>query len=247
MNQLIGFIIGLSGGLLGGLIGIGGGIIMIPLMTRLANLTQIQAHGTSLMAVVFTGLIGAGTYFLHGTVDWQAALLLTVTAVLTARYGALFANSLPEKKLKKAFGIFLVTISLFLLVKSSILGIIHRPAWWVQAVAYLFTGAITGFVSGMMGVGGGGIMIPLMVLLAGLNQHTAQGTSLLVMVPAGLSGALTHYRLGNVQTTIVGGMVMGAMAGGYLGASAANLLSGSTLTIIFCVLGIWMGIRYIRR
>jgi uncharacterized membrane protein YfcA len=246
MNQFLGFIIGLSGGLFGGLVGIGGGVIMIPLMTRLAKLSQIQAHGTSLVAIVFTGLIGAGTYFLHGSVDWFAALLLSLTAVLTARYGALYAHSLPEKKLKKAFGVFLITVSLILLAKNAILGIVHRPSWWVQGAAYLFNGAVAGFIAGMMGVGGGGIMIPLMVLLAGLDQHAAQGTSLLVMCPAGLMGALTHYKLGNVGTRIVWGLATGAMVGVFLGGTAANLLSGSTLTIIFCGFGLWMGARYVR-
>jgi uncharacterized membrane protein YfcA len=99
----------------------------------------------------------------------------------------------------------------------------------------------------MMGVGGGAIMVPLMVLLAGMDQHLAQGTSLLVMVPAGMTGALTHYRLGNVQTKIVWGMAAGAMAGGYLGATAANLLPDLTLTIVFSGIGIWMGLRYIKK
>jgi uncharacterized membrane protein YfcA len=246
VNKILGFLIGLSGGFLGGLVGVGGGIVMIPLMTRLAKLTQHQAHGTSLVAIVFTGLVGAGTYFLHGAVDWRAALLLATTAVFTARYGALYAHSLPEKKLRKAFGFFLISVSLLLLAKSSILGIVHHPVWWVKGVAYLLSGAVTGFLSGMMGVGGGGIMIPLMVLLAGMDQHLAQGTSLLVMAPAGLTGALTHYRLGNVHTKIVWGLVAGAMAGGYLGATTANLLPELTLTIVFCGIGIWMGGRYVR-
>ncbi len=246
MNRILGFVIGFSGGFLGGLVGVGGGIIMIPLMTRLAKLTQHQAHGTSLVAIVFTGLVGAGTYFLHGAVDWKAALCLSVTAILTARYGALYAHSLPEKKLKKAFGVFLVAVSLLLLAKSFILGISHRPAWWVKGVAYLLSGAVTGFISGMMGVGGGGIMIPLMVLLAGMDQHLAQGTSLLVMAPAGLMGALTHYRLGNVRSNIVWGLAVGAVTGGYLGATTANLLPELTLTIIFCGIGAWMGVRYIK-
>ncbi|MBA4394338.1 MAG: permease, partial [Desulfobacca sp.] len=81
---------------------------------------------------------------------------------------------------------------------------------------------------------------------AGMDQHLAQGTSLLVMVPAGLTGALTHYKLGNVHANIVLGLIAGAMAGGYLGAITANLLPALTLTIVFCGIGIWMGVRYIR-
>ena len=79
---------------------------MIPLMTGLAKLSQHKAHGTSLAAIIFTALVGAVTYSLHGAVDWKIAAVLAVSAILFARFGALYAHSLPEKKLKKAFGLF---------------------------------------------------------------------------------------------------------------------------------------------
>lgn len=246
MNVISGFIIGLSGGAFGGLIGVGGAVIMIPLMTRLAGLTQHEAHGTSLVAIVFTGFIGAVTYFFHGAVDWKAALFISATAIFTARYGALFAHSLSEKKLKKAFGVFLISVPFFLLTKEFFLGISHTPVWWLKDAVLLCTGAASGFVSGMMGVGGGGITIPLMVLLGGMDQHLAQGTSLLVMVPVSMIGGLTHYRLGNVQSNIVWGLAPGAVVGGYLGATAANLLPDLYLMFVFCVIGVWMGIRHLR-
>lgn len=246
MNGIPGFIIGFSGGVLGGLIGVGGAVIMIPLMTWLAKMTQHEAHGTSLVAIVFTGFIGAGTYFFHGAVDWRAGLLIAATASLLARYGALYAHSLPEKKLKKAFGVFLLSVPLLLLTKEIFLGIGQAPVWWLKEALLLFTGAASGFVSGMMGVGGGGIVIPLMVLLAGMDQHLAQGTSLLVMVPASTIGALTHYRLGNVRLNIVWGLAPGALVGGFLGATGANLLPDLYLMIVFCGIGVWMGFRYLR-
>ena len=103
---IIGLISGLLGGFFGGLLGLGGGIIMIPLMTWLAKMTQHQAHGTSLVAIVFTAIVGAATYYLLGGVDWKIALILAVSATITARFGARYAHSLPEKKLKMAFGFF---------------------------------------------------------------------------------------------------------------------------------------------
>ena len=62
-----GFIIGFFGGLFGGLVGLGGGIVMIPLMTWLLKLSQHQAHGTSLVAIVFVSIVGAGAYFINGS------------------------------------------------------------------------------------------------------------------------------------------------------------------------------------
>ncbi len=231
---------------MGGVAGLGGGIVMIPLMTTFARLTQHRAHGTSLVAVVFTGAIGAVTYFLHGTVDWKAALILAASAIVTARFGALFAHSLPERKLKKAFGVFLICISVFLIAKRYLPGPGVNAAAWVKAAALVATGLGTGMVSGMMGVGGGAIMIPGLVILAGMEQHLAQGTSLLAMVPIGLTGAYTHYRLGNVAVHLALGLALGAAVGAYFGGSIANFLPEFHLRVVFAALGIWMGVRYVR-
>ncbi len=246
MQHIKGFTIGLSGGFFGALVGLGGGIIMIPIMIMWVKLTQHKAHGSSLVAVVFTGLIGAAAYFTYGTVDWKVAILLAASATITVRFGALFAHSLPEKKLKKAFGIFLVCVSLLLMSKGYIFQTIFEISLWIRIIVFLATGIVTGFVSGMMGVGGGTIMIPPMVILAHMPQQMAQGTSLLAMVPVGIMGAYTHYKLGNVDPKIAPGLVFGAILGGYLGGIMANVLPEFYLKLLFSLILIWMGIRFIK-
>jgi len=89
-------------------------------------------------------------------------------------------------------------------------------------------------------------MIPAMVLLAGFAQHVAQGTSLLVMVPAGGMGAYTHWKLGNVRTGILPGIISGVLVGTWLGGTFAQVLSDTVLRVIFAVLLTWTGIRYLR-
>jgi len=246
MRGILGFFIGVLGGCFGGLVGFGGGAVMIPLMTWLGKLSQHKAHGTSLAAIIFTALVGAGTYFLHGAVDWKIAAILAASASLFARFGALYAHSLPEKKLRKAFGFFLAVVSVLVIVKALLPSSGHPRDFWVDLLIFLSTGAATGFLSGMMGVGGGAVMIPPMVLLAGMSQHLAQGTSLLAMVPVSISGALTHHRLGNVQTDLVSGLVVGAVVGGYIGGMAANLLPELYLKLIFSAILVWMAMKYIR-
>jgi uncharacterized protein len=243
---LLGLVIGLLGGFFGGLVGIGGGVIMIPMMTALARLTQREAHGTSLVAVVFTGAAGALTYFSHGDVDWAAALILAASAFLFARMGALYAHSMREKHLRRSFGIFIICVSLLLVGKSLFAGGGAHISFWSKAIILLFTGVGTGFVSGMMGVGGGSIMIPAMVMLAAMPQHLAQGTSLLAMVPVGMTGSFTHYRLGNVHVHLALGLAVGAIAGSFLGGTTAALLPDFYLKLIFAGIGIWMGARYLR-
>jgi hypothetical protein len=119
-------------------------------------------------------------------------------------------------------------------------------AGWPMVAVLLLTGVFTGFLSGMMGVGGGTIMVPAMVLLAGFSQHLAQGSSLLAMVPAGGVGACTHYRLGNVATKLLAGLIPGILLGTFLGGSLAHHLSEGTLRLVFSAVLIWTGVRYLR-
>ena len=246
MKWVNGVISGFLGGFLGGVAGVGGGVVMIPLMTWLQKLTQHQAHGTSLVAIAFSAAVGAATYFGRGDVNWKASLLMAATAVFTARLGARYAHSLPEKKLKKAFGIFLIFASVMLLVKSSLPAFGTNPSLWAAILLFLLIGAATGFLSGMMGVGGGAVMVPPMVIIGGMEQHLAQGTSLLAMVPAATAGAITHYKLGNVRTDIMWGLAIGSLAGGFTGASTAALLPEPVLRSIFAGIGLVMSIRYLR-
>jgi hypothetical protein len=242
------FLIGFFAGSFGGLVGLGGGVIMVPLMDGILKLPQLKAHGTSLVALVFTGITGAVTYALRGNVDVMASVLLASTAIFTARAGARYAHALPEWKLKKYFGIFMILITILLLMKPYLLSNAGgaEVQIWVKVIVLLLTGVITGFLSGMMGVGGGTIMVPAMVLLAGFTQHTAQGSSLLAMVPSGGVGAHTHWRLGNVDTRVLVGLIPGILIGTFLGGSLAHFISEDTLRIIFAAVLVWTGIRYLR-
>ncbi len=243
---MIHFFIGLVAGIFGGLVGLGGGVVMIPLMVGVLKLTQHQAHGTSLVALVFTGVAGAITYALKGSVDLTASALLAVTAIFTARFGAHFAHALPEWKLKRSFGGFLILVSILLLLKPYLAQYSNPMTGWPKIAVLLLTGIFTGFLSGMMGVGGGTIMVPAMVLLAGMGQHVAQGSSLLAMVPAGAVGAHAHWKLGNVVTKLLAGLIPGIFVGTYLGGTLALILSEAILRVIFAAVLIWTGVRYLK-
>jgi len=212
----------------------------------LLKLGQHKAHGTSLVALVFTGISGAVAYGMKGTVDVTAAVTMAATAIITAGAGAHFAHSLPEWKLKRSFGGFLLVVSLLLLLKPYLPHLPGMDSGWPKIAVLLLTGVFTGFLSGMMGVGGGTIMVPAMVLLAGFEQHLAQGSSLLAMVPAGAVGAHTHWKLGNVGTNLLLGLIPGILIGTYLGGTLAHVLSEGTLRIVFAAVLIWTGVRYLR-
>ena len=237
--------IGLAAGVFGGLVGLGGGIVTVPLMSSLLKLTQHQAVATSLVLVVFTGLAGALTYAAHSSVDWLAALLIFPSAMLTANWGARYANLLPEWKLKRVFGWYLIVVAVSLLLKPHIPHLEEPLQGWLRSIPLIFTGAAAGFASGLLGVGGGTITVPIMVLLVGLEQHTAQGTSLLAMVPSALVGSYTHYRHGNLAQEHVPGLVVGILLGASTGAVVANQLPEFWLRLVFAGVLIWTALRYV--
>ena len=240
-------ITGLLAGFFGGLLGIGGGVVMIPMMVGILKTSQRQAHGTSLAALVFIGLAGSISYGLKGSIDLPASILLASTATITAYAGARYSNSLPEWKLKRFFGFFLIFVAATLILKPYITETVFVLSGTAKVLVLLLVGLITGVLAGIMGVGGGSVMIPAAVIFLGFDQHTAQGSSLLTMVPMGIMGAWTHYRLGNVKMNILGSLIAGVFAGAYLGSSTAHLLDEALLRFIFGIVLLWTGIRSIRK
>jgi uncharacterized membrane protein YfcA len=100
----------------------------------------------------------------------------------------------------------------------------------------IIIGFIGGVMSGLTGLGGGFIMVPLLVLLYGMSQHAAQGTSLAVLLPPlGLLAFLQYYRHGNVDVTVAVLVALGFFFGGYVGAYVAHLISGPMLRKGFAV------------
>lgn len=242
MSLLIGFL----AGVFGGIAGVGGGAVMIPMMVGILKLSQHRASGTSLVTLVFTGIAGTIAYAANGHVDFLAAFLLAVTAIFSARAGARFSHSLPEATLRRFYGAFLIFIALSMVLKPWLPHVSSPLTGWAKVLILLAAGIFTGFQSGIMGGGGGAVSIPAMVLLAGFSQHMAQGTSLLVMIPAGATAAWTYWRRGNVDMELLKGMIPGILIGAYAGAMIAGCLPEANLRYIFAVMLLWIGMRYVK-
>jgi uncharacterized membrane protein YfcA len=104
----------------------------------------------------------------------------------------------------------------------------------MTVVLYVLMGGVAGIVSGLMGIGGGTILIPLMIYLFGMSQHEAQGTTLAIMIPPiGLLAAWVYYKKGFVNIPMAVFVCLGFLIGGFLGAKAATVLSNEVLRRIF--------------
>jgi len=225
-----GFLAGISGGFFG----VGGGVIMIPILTGRFRLTQHQAHGTSLAVIGVTALVSLTVYALNHNVAWIAALTIGAATVLTAPLGARLAAKTSPQRLTRAFAAFIALVGLRLLWKTpEISG--SMPSGVQGIASALALGLGVGLLSGYMGVGGGILVVPALTVFAGLPQQLAQGTSLAVIIFAAPAGALEHSRRGNVVWSLVPMLAIGAAIGGPLASWLAQGVPHALLVKIFAV------------
>ncbi|TMQ60572.1 MAG: sulfite exporter TauE/SafE family protein [Candidatus Eisenbacteria bacterium] len=226
------FVFGLLAGALGGLMGVGGGILLVPLLVHLVHVEQHEAQGTSLAFITVTALVAAIPYFLQGNLDFALALYLAVGAVPGVLAGAALARKLTARKLRQAFGILILATAVRILVAAPSHADAHRvwaPPW------NILLGAVVGALGGLLGVGGGTILVPILVLGQRIPQHVAQGVSLLMILPTGIVGALSHARHGHVVRALLPGLMAGGAAGALLGALLAHRIEASFLSRLFAL------------
>jgi len=231
---------GLGAGLAGGLFGVGGGIVMVPVLTAFFGLTQHQAHGTSLSAVAATALAGIVIYGLAGRVAWLPAAMMAASGAFTARLGARLANKTGRQQLSLAFALFILAVAIRILWRTPVPngpgavagGPFSGP---VGIAAALAVGAAVGLLAGFMGVGGGILAVPALTLLFGMPQQTAQGTSLALILGSAPFGAWEHARLGNVEKRLLPGLMLGALIGASLASYAAQRLPQAALARGFAI------------
>ncbi|MGQ9807480.1 MAG: sulfite exporter TauE/SafE family protein [Armatimonadota bacterium] len=225
--------IGLAAGLLAGLMGVGGGVLMVPAMVYLLGYSQHEAHGTSLAIMVLLATVAAASYGILGAVNWLVAVTLIPGGMLGAFAGARVTRRLPALQLKAIFSVFVLLTGMRMMAGGN-----GAPGAALldgagAALAGLGMGLVSGFLAGLLGIGGGIVMVPVMVLLLGITQQTAQGTSLVAIVPTAISGARTHYRLGHVDLGGAAGLALGGIPGSIAGSRIANALNAGTLKGVF--------------
>jgi uncharacterized protein len=189
-------VIGTAVGFLGGFLGVGGGIIMIPLLTFWA-FPAMQVHpevmvhlafGTSLAIIIPTSLSGSLAHSRAGNVVWKVVGILALTGVIGSFVGSTLAATLKGAVLKTLFGIVLVITSAQMILQKKGAGeagevfVIPKPS------PTLFVGFLVGIFSGFFGLGGGVIAIPLMVRFLSIPIHKAMGISIAFVFFAAIVG-----------------------------------------------------------
>ncbi|MBN9182611.1 MAG: sulfite exporter TauE/SafE family protein [Microbacterium sp.] len=241
--------IGLVSGLMSGLFGVGGGTVIVPLLVLLLRFDQRLASGTSLAAVVPTAIVGVVSYAVHGSVAWIPAVILAAGAVIGAQIGTWLLARIALTVLRWAFVAFLavVIVTLFLVIPS-------REAvfdlTWLSGAGLAVTGVVTGILSGLLGVGGGVVVVPALMLLFGTSDLVAKGTSLLMMIPTALSGTIGNVRRQNVDLVAAAVVGLAACTTTALGAWIATLVDPFVGNILFAVfltvIAVQLAVRAVR-
>jgi uncharacterized membrane protein YfcA len=227
--------VGVVGGLLSGLFAIGGGIIMVPLLTTFAKLDQRVASATSLAAIVPTSIVGSITYFAAGEVDIAAAGIVSAGAIVGAFVGTAWLRRIPVALLRWMFIAFILVIAARLFFITPQRG---DPTDLTPLIAaqYVILGLAMGILSALFGIGGGIIAVPAFISIFAISDLVAKGTSLAVMIPTSVVGTVSNWRAGTVD--VRAGLVLGAAAtiASIPGAALALILPARLSTVLFGVL-----------
>jgi len=250
---------GVGVGFAGGLLGLGGAFIMTPvqylIFTDMGLATDLAiklAFGTSLLVILPLAASGAWRHSLKGVVRWKAAFTMGACGLVSAFGGATLAAHLPGTALKIAFGAVILASALRMLTAPphSTQAEPRQNPWLLVAWAIPI-----GFISGILGIGGGVLMIPVLVLALRFRMHNAVGTSLAIMLFTAAGGAIGYltsglgisglpdYSVGYIDFQSWGLLALASVGTAQLGAIVAHRLPARQLRYIFIAVMLYMGLK----
>lgn len=248
-----GAMIGATGGVVGGLLGGGNGVVFVAGLDRFTRLPRALRHGTSTISNITVCAVGAAVYAIAGgAVDLHAGGGLILGGILGGFFGARLLVHLPNWLLH----ILLITILVLTAAKfylnaagldplygdALVAAGLRANLWFVLPMTFL-AGVVIGAWAGAMGLGGGLLAVPVLVLLFGVDIHTAEGTSLLMFVPNSIMGAVVHLRQKTAAPRVGGLVGLSAAPGAMCGALLGLALNSTVLGIVFATFTLGMAIR----
>jgi uncharacterized membrane protein YfcA len=228
-QMVLGVLVGFVAGLMSGLFGVGGGIVTTPAIQVLLGGAPYVAIGTPLPVIFPTALVGAFTYRRAGEVSMRAAAWAAGPGALGAIGGAALTTVLNPHWL------LLVTA---VLIGWQAVRVARAKEYPIRARgttsgwSYALLGLFTGFVSGLLGIGGGIVFVPIVTTLLGMPLKRALGTSLVVIAAIAIPGTIVHAALGHIDWAIFAVLVVGVIPGARLGANLALGVRERTLRIL---------------
>jgi len=244
-----------------GLLGVGGSFIMTPVQywvyTAMGIPTDIairMAFGTSLFVILPTAISGAWGHHRKGAIRWKTALVLGSCGLAGAIAGATVAAHVPGSILKVAFGVVILIGGIRMLTSKQpkVVEEAKENVW-----LWLALGFPVGFIVGLIGIGGGVVMVPVMVLALKFKMHQAVGTSVAIMILTSFGGVIGYIingwgiagipspSLGYIYTWSWLCLAVTSIIMAQVGARTAHLLPARQLSWVFIAVMFYVGLRMI--
>lgn len=248
---------GAFAGVLAGLLGVGGGLVIVPLLTFVFTAQHLPssyilhlALGTSLASIIFTSVSSFRAHHLKGAVNWQVVKAISVGILTGTFFGSWVAAQLSTRFLRGFFVVFLYYVAVQML-----LNIRPRPSRTLPGSGGMFgVGNVIGGVSSLVGIGGGSLSVPFLVW-CNVPMHNAVGTSAAIGFPIAIAGAVGYvvnglaasplppWSLGFVYLPALAGIAVASVLTAPLGARLAHSLPVGRLKKAFAFLLLAMGTR----
>ena len=237
-----------------GLTGAGGGILSVPLLIFVMHFSVAEAAPISLLAIAIASSVGAILGLKNKILRYKASGFMAIFGLLLSPVGLWLAQRIPNAPLLILFSctLFYVSITLFIRARREILGmpsVERKPPpclinpdkgkldWNIPcARALMFSGGLAGFLSGLLGVGGGFVIVPFLKRYTDLSVQSIVATSLGVLAIIASGGALFSIASGNMNVLVAAPYSLGALVGLLIGREFGKKLSGPRLQQIFSVL-----------
>lgn len=251
-------------GFVSGLLGVGGAFIMIPIMDWVIEAMGVPqdvaikiAFGTSLSVVLPTAMSSAWAHNKRKAVLWKSALILGSCGLVGALVGATLATQLPGQVLKIGFGGLLLAGALLMGLGGVLKPINEVEEPKNKLISLAACGFSTGIITGLAGVGGGIVMVPVMVLVLSFPMHLAVGTSTAAILFTSLGGIIGYivngievpgllpHSIGYINLPIWLCLATTSVPMTQFGAKVAHALPAKQLRYIFIALMVYLGLRMI--
>ena len=249
---------GVAAGSLGALLGIGGGILIVPLLTLGFHYPLGVAVGTSLICVIATSSGAAAYYVRTGQADVRLGITLEVATALGGVAGGLLAGILLDEVIAGLFAA-LMFYTAWSLVRARVTED-RAPRAEESAAAMAADGPapsyrtrrlpaamaasfVAGNVSALLGIGGGVVKVPIIHLLMGAPMPVAVATSNFIIGVTASAGAVFYLFRGEVDPTVAGPVVLGVFGGAFVGSRIASLFQPRWLRLVFVVVVLYVAIQ----
>jgi uncharacterized membrane protein YfcA len=241
--------LGLVAGAVGALTGIGGGLIIIPVLTLLFGIPIHWAIGTSLCCVIATSSGAAASYVEHRLSNIRLGMTLELATTIGAVSGALLAAKLPREVLAILFAALLIYAG-GSMVRRSLPAEVRVPnaeaAYTIRRLPLGLLGSGgAGVVSGLLGVGGGVIKVPIMYLVMGVPFKVATATSNFMIGVTAAASAFIYYSRGDVRLLITAPTAIGVYLGASLGTHVMRRAPSRWLIRLFSIIVFYFALMMI--